>query len=168
MSDDIYNSAQEFLWKLDSGLLDGMLAREVQRLSPAQLKEVTETLLQRVSSNITTAKQQERLLDLRAPLTLMAKSDSQDSVFMVGLERDPTAWAIEDNLEAAIESWIVSEVKRYEHRLRQHLWVAKPYNHDSTITPVIHQSYPSRKRSGVPNRGSELSRNDARTKSDRA
>jgi hypothetical protein len=127
---------------MDNGLLDGILAREVQKLSPAQITEITEILLKRPSSNITVAKQQECLLCLRAPLTLTTKSDPRNSVFMVGLESDPTAWAIEDDLEAASESWIVSEVKRYEHRLRHRLHFKELYKHDSTITPAIHQYYP--------------------------
>lgn len=165
MSGDSYKSAQEFLCEMDCGLLDGMLAREVQKLSPTQIKEITEILLQRPWPNRTTAKQHERS---RTPLTLTAKSDSQNSVFMVGLESDPTGWAIEDDLEAAIESWIVSEVKQYEHKLRHHLHVTRAYKHDSTITPVIHQSYPSRKRSSRPNRGSEASRKHSRSESDHA
>jgi hypothetical protein len=40
MSDDGYTSAQDVFRKMDSGLLDGILAREVQKLSPTQIKKI--------------------------------------------------------------------------------------------------------------------------------
>jgi hypothetical protein len=44
---DTYESAQEFLSQMDSGLFDGKFAAEVQKLSSDQIKELTEILLRR-------------------------------------------------------------------------------------------------------------------------
>jgi hypothetical protein len=131
LPENSYKSAQEFLCKMDSGLLDGKFVEEVQKLSPAQIKEITDILLQRTQSNTQVAKRQKRLLCSTETIILTAKSDPQNSVFMVGLESDPTAWAIEDNLEGAIESWILSEVRRYERNIRHRLHVTKAYRHNS-------------------------------------
>jgi hypothetical protein len=52
MADDTYKSAQEFLSKMDSGLRDWNIRKEVQKLSPELLAEITEILLQRSSLKV--------------------------------------------------------------------------------------------------------------------
>ena len=47
MVDHTYKSAQEFLSKMDSFLLDWNIREEVKKLSPELLAEITEILLQR-------------------------------------------------------------------------------------------------------------------------
>jgi hypothetical protein len=46
LPDNPYESAQDFLSQMDSGLLDGKFATEVQKLSPGQIKEITEIHVQ--------------------------------------------------------------------------------------------------------------------------
>jgi hypothetical protein len=44
---DAYQSAQDFLSQMDSGVLDKKFTAEVHKLSRAQIEEITEILLQR-------------------------------------------------------------------------------------------------------------------------